>query len=287
MTMETRERWRRTIVGAALAGSLLAAFTRAPFPQDPAYHAFADRRSLAGVPNFWNVVTNLPFLLVGLFGLSRLGRLRRPALRTEFLLFASGVALVAFGSAYYHLAPSNATLVWDRLPMTVGFMALFTLVVRDRLSESIGRRALWPLLVLGASSVLYWYATELRGLGDLRFYYVVQFLPMLLIPLILLTGRGAGGLRAAWLWATLALYVVAKQAESHDLALYETTGLLSGHSLKHLVASCAVFCAVFAALGPRLDRIPAQVSHPRQVAHGERRSSPPAYPAPASSPDDE
>ena len=90
------------------------------------------------MPNFWNVVTNLPFLLVGAFGLARLGRLRRPALRTGVQVFAAGVALVAFGSAYYHLAPSNATLVWDRLPMTVGFMALFSLIVRDRLSESLG-----------------------------------------------------------------------------------------------------------------------------------------------------
>jgi hypothetical protein len=250
MTKATRERWRLGIVGAALAAGLTMAFHRPPFAQDPAYHAFADDRVLAGVPNFWNVVTNLPFLLVGAFGLARLGSLRRRELRTEVLVFASGVALVAFGSAWYHLAPSNATLVWDRLPMTVGFMALFSLVVRDRLSEEIGRRALAPLLLLGAASVFYWYATELGGAGDLRFYYVVQFLPMVLIPLILLTGPGAGGLRAAWLWATLAIYLVAKQAEAHDRALYEATGLLSGHSLKHLIAACAVLCALLAALRP-------------------------------------
>jgi hypothetical protein len=239
------------LVGAALAAGLLMAFTRPPFAQDPAYHRFADDRALAGVPNFWNVVTNLPFLLVGAFGLIRRGRLRRPELRTEVQVFASGVALVAFGSALYHLAPSNATLVWDRLPMTVGFMALFSLIVRDRLSERLGRRALGPLLALGVASVAYWYATELQGVGDLRFYYVIQFLPMLLIPLILLTGPGAGGLRASWIWATLAIYLLAKQAESHDLALYEATGLLSGHSLKHLIAAVAVLCALCAALRPR------------------------------------
>ncbi len=251
-----RPSWRLALVGAALVAGLLAAFSRPPIPQDPAYHAFADQRALAGVPNFWNVTTNLPFLLVGVFGLSRVARLLRPQLRTEFVLFATGVLCVAFGSAYYHLAPSNATLVWDRLPMTVGFMALFSLVVRDRLSESIGRRALAPLLVAGASSVLYWYATELQGRGDLRPYLVVQFLPILLIPLMLLTGAGAGGLRASWIWATLAVYVVAKQAESHDRALYEATQLLSGHSLKHLVAACAVLCALLAALRPADSRAP-------------------------------
>ena len=157
---------------------------------------------------------------------------------------------MAFGSAWYHLAPSNATLVWDRLPMTVGFMALFSLIVRDRLSDSLGRHALAPLLLIGASSVFYWYATELQGAGDLRFYYVIQFLPMLLIPLLLLSGAGAGGLRSGWLWATLALYLLAKQAEAHDRALFEASGLLSGHSLKHLIAASAVLCALLAALRP-------------------------------------
>lgn len=245
------QRWRLGIVGAALAAGLLMALATPPFAQDPAYHRFADDRALAGVPNFWNVATNLPFLLVGAFGLARLDRLRRPELRNEVRIFASGVALVAFGSALYHFAPSNATLVWDRLPMTVGFMALFSLIVRDRLSERLGRRALGPLLALGAASVAYWYATELEGAGDLRFYFVVQFLPMLLIPLILLTGPGAGGLRAGWIWATLAIYLLAKQAESHDRALYEATALLSGHSLKHLIAAGAVLCALLAALRPR------------------------------------
>src|SRR3990172_102797 len=35
----------------------------------PNYHNFADQRALWGVSNFWNVVSNLPFLLVALWGL--------------------------------------------------------------------------------------------------------------------------------------------------------------------------------------------------------------------------
>ena len=148
--------------------------------------------------------------------------------------------------------------------MTVGFMALFGLVVRDRLSETLGRRALGPLLLLGTASVAYWYATELEGRGDLRPYYLVQFLPMVLIPLMLLSGPGRGGLRDGWLWATLALYVVAKQAESHDRALFELTGLLSGHSLKHLIAAVAVLCALRAALRPARPGAPQRAGSPRQ-----------------------
>lgn len=260
----TAERWRLGIVGAALVAGVLLAFSRPPFAQEAAYHAFADDRAFAGVPNFWNVATNLPFLVVGLFGLRWRERLRRPELGPGFLVFSTGVLLVAVGSAWYHLAPSNATLVWDRLPMTVGFMALFGLVVRDRLSETLGRRALGPLLLLGTASVAYWYATELEGRGDLRPYYLVQFLPMVLIPLMLLSGPGRGGLRDGWLWATLALYVVAKQAESHDRALFELTGLLSGHSFKHLIAAVAVLCALRAALRPARPGAPQPAGSPRQ-----------------------
>lgn len=250
MIFGTRERWRSAIVLATVVAGVAYAFSRPPFAQDPAYHLFADRRTLWSIPNFWNVVTNLPFLLAGGFGFAQRTRLRRPELRAGYLVFALGVALVALGSSWYHLAPSNASLVWDRLPMTVGFMALFALVLRDRLSEELGRRALVPLLVAGAASVAYWYATELQGAGDLRSYFVIQFLPMLVIPVILLTGRGQGGLNASWLWATLAVYFLAKQAEAHDRDLYVATGLLSGHSLKHLIAAGAVLCAVLAALGP-------------------------------------
>lgn len=275
-----RQRLRLAIVGVALVAGVALAFSRPPFAQDPAYHAFADQRAFGGLPNFWNVVTNLPFLIVGAYGLRRLPRLRRPELAMEFGLFAAGVLLVALGSTWYHLAPSNATLVWDRLPMTVGFMALFALVVRDRLSGTIGRHALWPLLVVGAGSVFYWQATELHGAGDLRPYYLVQFLPMVLIPILLLTGPGCGGLRTAWIWATLAIYLVAKQAESHDRALYVATGLLSGHSLKHLVAALAVLCAVLAALRSR-SRPPAALPGPAGSHRPEGSSTADAAPDPA------
>ena len=40
-----------------------------PIAQDPTYHQFADQRTLLGIPNFWNVVSNLPFVLVGAMGL--------------------------------------------------------------------------------------------------------------------------------------------------------------------------------------------------------------------------
>ena len=245
---------RRLLIGAVSAAAIAAALWLDRIPQDPGYHAFADRNALFGIPNFWNVATSLPFLLVGLIGLAWRSRLQVQALQTQYLVLCIGAALVGPGSAYYHWVPSTPTLVWDRLPMTVAFMALFSAVIQDRVSERIGRMLLWPLVIAGIASVAWWYGSELEGRGDLRPYAVVQFLPMLLIPLMLLLFNGRG-LRAASLWATLAAYVLAIVAEYCDAAIYGATGFLSGHSLKHLLAALAVWWAVRAFLGPRTTNL--------------------------------
>lgn len=229
------------VLAVAIAGIAAVAF-QSPVPQDPAYHDFADSRAWLGVPNFWNVISNAPFLLVGALGLGRLTRLQAPALGPAYLVFCAGTALVAVGSAWYHWAPSTPTLVWDRLPMSIGFMALFSAVLQDRMSPKIGRALLGPLVVIGMASIAYWSATELRGAGDLRPYAVVQFLPMLLMPLMLLLYRGTG-LRSGWLWASLGTYALAKLTEHFDAAIYAAGGILSGHSLKHLLGVLAVLWA--------------------------------------------
>jgi hypothetical protein len=223
--------------------ALAVTFALPPVPQDPAYHAFADRTALLTIPNFWNVASNIPFLVAGVFGLSTLPRLQPQLATSSYLVFCLGVLLVGVGSAYYHYAPTSDTLTWDRIPMTIAFMGLFSLVIEDRVSPGLGRRLLWPLVFAGVSSVLYWDWTELQGRGDLRAYGLVQFLPMVLMPLLLIAGKG-GGLRAPWLWATLAAYALAKLAEYFDAPIYAANGLLSGHSLKHLLGALAVFLAM-------------------------------------------
>ena len=237
------ELMKRLLFGGAVVAAIGAAFWLEPIAQDPGYHEFADRRTLLDIPNFWNVATNLPFLVIGLLGLSWRSRLLSEALRSHYTAFVVGGALVGVGSACYHWAPSTPTLVWDRLPMTVAFMALFAAVVQDRLSERLGLGLLWPLVAAGAATIAYWYWSETAGRGDLRPYAVVQFLPMLLIPLMLLLFRGTG-LRDAWLWASFGAYVLAKFAEHFDTAVFVATGFLSGHSLKHLLAALAVLWAI-------------------------------------------
>ena len=209
-------------------------------PQDSAYHAFADQRSLLGIPNFLNVVSNLGFVVVGALGLRVLARCHvrggLPELCRIYRLFFLGLLLVGAGSAFYHWEPSNTTLVWDRLPMSLAFMAFFSAMIGERISVTAGRRLLVPLLLAGVLAVAYWHLSEQNGAGDLRPYVLVQFSPMLLVPLMLVLFRGRPG-GSGWLWAMLLAYAASKVAESSDAAVLELTGVLSGHTLKHLLAA--------------------------------------------------
>ncbi len=239
-----RELLLALVVAAAVAG----VFLLDSIPQDPAYHVFADRRAFFGVPNFWNVATNLPFLAVGVLGWAWIGRIASPPLATHYRVLCTAIALVAFGSGWYHFAPSNAALVWDRLPMTVAFMALFAALLADRVSWLLGRALLWPLVVAGIASIAWWVRTESVGAGDLRAYALVQFLPMLLMPLVLLLWR-EGSLAARPIWLALAAYGVAKLAEHFDMAIFAATGFVGGHALKHLAAALATWWIVRAFQG--------------------------------------
>lgn len=207
-----------------------------PMIQDPHYHSFAARRTVWGIPNFANVASNLAFLLAAALGAWKL-RLELPHMtewqaRANITLLAS-VALVAVGSGYYHLQPDNDTLVWDRVPMTIAFMCLFAIVISRYVDESVGKRLHVPLMLLGLGSILYWQAT-----GDLRMYVLVQFGPVVLIPLILWLFPSPANL-----WPTLAWYAAAKILEMFDdeIATVWTSG---GHPLKHVAAALAVHCYI-------------------------------------------
>jgi hypothetical protein len=229
--------------------AIVGAFLLPPIPQDPAYHQFADRQTRLGVANFWNVVTNLPFLLVGVAGLVELFRGTPPGalreLSTGYRVFFAGITLIGPGSAYYHLAPDNDTLVWDRLPMTIAFMAFAALVVGEHISRSAGQKLLWPLILAGIASVFHWQVSERAGHGDLRPYGLVQFLPMVLIPLILLMFRSPFS-GTKYLWGMLVAYLAAKLAEFLDEPLFRVFDPLSGHALKHLLAALGAYCFLLA-----------------------------------------
>jgi hypothetical protein len=236
-------RWRglAVLASAAVAGAAALALPR--IPQDPAYHAFADARAWAGVPHAADVLSSLLFAAVGVAGLLGVagGRARFSDRRERavWLAFFASVALVGPGSAFFHLAPSNATLVWDRLPMAAGFCALLAAIVAERMGPAAGARSLVPLVAAGVLSVVYWHLTEARGAGDLRPYAFVQFYPLVAVPLLFALFPARYTRRADWLVA-LGLYAAAKVAEAGDAPVFRATGFVSGHTLKHVLAAAGI-----------------------------------------------
>src|SRR6476660_2569292 len=213
------------LIIASLFGLLLLP----PIPQDQNYHDFADQRTLLGIPHFWNVVSNLPFIAVGVAGLWQCRG--DPAIAVLFL----GIMMTGFGSGYYHLDPNDRTPFWDRLPMAVGFMAILAIAIEDRLDTKAGAFLLWPLIAIGVISLLLW-----RWTGDLRLYGWVQFFPCFAVPVLFLLYAPKFSGTSYWLIAA-GLYALAKLFEYYDAAIYSFGSLLSGHTLKHLAAAAACF----------------------------------------------
>ena len=238
------------LIGISVA-AVVVLFWYPPIAQDPAYHNLADQRVIAGIPNFWDVISNAAFLAVGMLGLWHLFQLREDPVclieKLEALPVAAafaGTVLVALGSAYYHWAPSNETLVWDRLPMTLAFMGIFAMILAERIDVKTGVVLLVPLVIAGVASVVYWQMTEQSGHGDLRPYVAVQFLPMLLIPLLLwlFPPRYTGG---RYIVEMIGWYGLAKGFEFLDADIWEWTGgWMAGHALKHFTAAWGIYALV-------------------------------------------
>jgi len=241
--LESKRKLLLTSVIAILVSSII--LTQGPIPQDPAYHAFADRRSLYSIPNFWNVISNIPILIAGLTGFVLTTTKKYsgglPSLKLHYSLFFAGAVLIGMGSSWYHLHPDNDTLVWDRLPMTLTFMALFSAILGENISVRAGRISLWLLLAAGIVSVSYWHVTEQAGHGDLRLYAMIQFLPLVLIPVIMLLFKSPFASNRVLLWMLMA-YMLAKFAELYDYEIYHALVVLSGHTLKHLFAAVGISC---------------------------------------------
>jgi len=230
MMLEKPKNGRRVLAFLALvAASLVGLLLLPPITQDQNYHDFADQQTILGIPHFWNVVSNLPFIAVGIAGLVQFRR--DPAIAFLFL----AITMTGFGSGYYHLDPNDHTLFWDRLPMAIGFMIILAIAVEDRLDAKVGAILLWPLIAVGVFSLLLW-----RWTGDLRLYGWAQFFPCLVLPVLFFIYSPKHSGTSYWLIAA-ALYAVAKLFEFNDGTIYSIGAILSGHTLKHLAAAAACF----------------------------------------------
>jgi hypothetical protein len=228
-------RWRYFLLAIVAIGSVALMLASPPIVQPLQYHEFADGRAFFGIPNFWNVVSNVLFLLVGVAGL-RFCVAHELRSRPAWIALFAGVALVAAGSGYYHWDPRDAALVWDRLFITVAFMGLLVALIGEHLSARLAQVLLVPMLLVGLAGVLYW-----RASGDLRLYLWVQLIALLAIPLLIVLFR-SGYTRRSLLLAALVWHALARVAELYDREIFALTGnQVSGHSLKHILAAMACF----------------------------------------------
>ncbi|HET9653348.1 MAG TPA: hypothetical protein VFP36_14200 [Usitatibacter sp.] len=218
---------------AALVAIAVLMAMHGPIAQPAGYHDFADTRTWLGVPRAADVLSNLPFAVVGAWGLWSMRRSRAlpAAASAAYALFFVSLALTALGSGYYHLAPDDARLVWDRLPIAVACAALVAAVCAETRSGSYGVLAFW--LVAAVGSVFWWAAT-----ADLRPYLLVQAAPLVLVPLWQWQAALPSPRRLAFALA-IGLYVLAKVAEVLDRGIFQAAGMMSGHTLKHLLAALA------------------------------------------------
>src|SRR5215471_15107568 len=236
--------WRIWLLAGVAAAGILALPSLPPLRQPQSYHHFADDRAFFGVPNFFNVVSNAGFLLVGITGLRLIwskqannvaSRFAEPREKWPYIVFFVGVFATCFGSSYYHWRPNDETLVWDRLPMTVAFMSLLAAMIAERIDIRVGLRLLWPLVIAGIASVLWW-----RWSGNLWPYAVDQYLSIVLIVLMMIQFPSRYS-RGRDLLLVAAFYALAKILEALDARIYAWLGWVSGHTLKHIAATLAVY----------------------------------------------
>ena len=234
--------WRIWLVICITVLAVAAAVLIPAMPQPLAYHDFADHREAFGVHNFLDVASNVAFLVVGLAGLIvALGRrayFQFGVERWPYVIFFMGVLLTAAGSSYYHLVPDNETLFWDRLPMTIAFMALVCSQIVDRINVRAGLALLLPMLMLGAASVMYWQATERAGAGNVIPYGILQGYSVLIL-LLLAALTPSRYTRGNYLYWVFGWYALSKVLETFDAEVLGLGHVVSGHTLKHFVAAFA------------------------------------------------
>ena len=233
------------ICGLCVAAFVVTALLP-PIPQPQSYHHFADQRTIFGIARGRDVLSNLAFLVSGLLGLLfvvKFGRALDSGTRWAFATLFFGLVLTSIGSAYYHLAPDNQRLVFDRLPMIIAMAGCGGAVLTDRL----GGRAVWvvaPLVAAGLWTVYQWNASEAAGRGDLRWYALYEGLIILTGALLLWMFPSRNRATPAFVIA-VAGNVAAKLFELFDKQIYALGGIVSGHALKHLSAGLAFLPLVF------------------------------------------
>ncbi|MBB5017285.1 hypothetical protein HNQ59_000549 [Chitinivorax tropicus] len=235
-----------------------------PIPQPDHYHVFADQRTLGTIPHAMDVWSNAGFALIGILGMAIVW-VERHTLGHQaagYMVFFTAMIATAFGSGWYHIAPDNARLVWDRLPIAIACAGIVSAAWAELVNGRQGQMALPWLVLLAALSVVWWRATDWAGLGDLRPYLWLQGMPMVMIPLLLWRSPKRVPIAAGW-WGALLCYLIAKGCEVADHTLFTHLHWISGHTLKHLFATAAATALLWRVR--KLAKLATPVKTPRPV----------------------
>jgi hypothetical protein len=261
---------RRKRVGILITISLVSLTALCFLPRIPlgsSYHDFADKRPIWGIPNGLDVLSNFPFVFVGVWGVAWLflkstaAAFTDPRERLPYIVFFTGVALTGAGSFWYHLAPGDSRLPWDLLPMTCSFMSIVVSQVMERINVRAGLSIFLALLLFGMASVVYWYCT-----GDYRFYLFVQFFPPILLAAIIVLFPPKYT-HSDLLLVAFIFYVAAKLFEVYDVQIYALGEFVSGHSLKHVTAALSCFWILLMLIKRRAIGRTSEGSQTRFVAY--------------------
>lgn len=218
-------------------------WSRLPQIDAKTYFAFADSRKLLGIHNHLNVISNLPFILISLWGLKTIRKKSHFFTKKEniyLVSFCVGVFLTGLGSSYFHYTPNPSTLVWDRIPMTICFSSLLALIINDRVNPNISM-TIYYLLIPSGFITVFGYA---YGILNLRPYLVLQFGTLLFIIFTTLVFR-VNKLSNRAIYLSVLSYVAAKFFEVYDIHLMQITNQISGHTVKHLFAALSIYILIF------------------------------------------
>ena len=219
---------------------VIAMLLYGPIPQLSHYHDFADQSLWMGIPHAADVLSNLGFGLVAAVGFYYIARTSQLMIKANsdpaYFMFIVSVLLTSIGSSFYHLAPDDARLFWDRLPIALACASLMCAVRAENIPCMTRLSALLELsvsLLFAVFSVFWWQWT-----ADLRPYLLLQGLSLILIPLWHMIWRAPKADRLAF-GIAMVLYVLAKITEIADAPILTLTHIISGHSIKHVLAATA------------------------------------------------
>ena len=225
---------------AALFVFIIMALFYGPISQPQEYHDFADDREILGVPNALDVMSNLAIIYPGVVGLAFIHESRNRTqvsedeISIQITLF-SGMILTFAGSVWFHLDPTDSTMLWDRLGMSVVIGSCISLLIHDMWDRNLAAKIHLPIIIASIVSVLWWPVFD-----DLRVYFIVKHHPFILFPIFLLCGRRIYDKVSGYYWG-LSMFLLATIFEFADQQIFEITGIISRHTLKHIAAGIGLW----------------------------------------------